>query len=313
MIAGRTLASPTVCRRAVSTRATAKRRESLFALMSLIGGQRLVLGANAEEISSPGSKCDGPDCSGVAGEVGNETLNTCSLSKPSCVSTLNDDELHFIAPWEYDSTTEEAVARLIEVCEGGEYQGSVKGVSPVDAAAFISKSTVAVFADPFPKERGVLPERPKVRRSSSITPFRGTVVESSPTPGGSHYVSVTLFPESGDQNADPTEIIDCEFLFLKGDNIVNVRATSRQQPESEGLNKGQLSFGNVSGLTLDKNLARRKVESLRKALGWNIVTVVSDFDPAFNPEVPVFVERIFQPFSEAKNSFRPSGIPYPSD
>lgn len=30
----------------------------------------------------------------------NETLNACPLDAPSCISTLNDDELHFAAPWQ---------------------------------------------------------------------------------------------------------------------------------------------------------------------------------------------------------------------
>ena len=38
------------------------------------------------------------DCTSCIGEV-NETLNTCNLDTPSCISTLNDDEGHFAAPW----------------------------------------------------------------------------------------------------------------------------------------------------------------------------------------------------------------------
>lgn len=228
------------------------------------------------------------------------------------MSTLNDDEVHFIAPWEYESTTEDAVARLCDVIQGGEYAPPVTGISSADAAAYIGAATVAVFSDPFPKERGVLPDRPKVRRAaqSSIVPFKGTILERSTTPGGSQYVKVTLFPEEGDAD-DQTEIIDAEFLFLRGDNIVNVRATSREQPETDGFKKGKLSV-NMTGFVVDKNLARRKVDALRKALGWNIATVMVDFDPAFNAEVPTVVERIFNPFSE-KNAFKPSGIPYPVD
>lgn len=36
-----------------------------------------------------------PPCAQV-----NETLNACPLDAPSCISTLNDDEPHFAAPWQ---------------------------------------------------------------------------------------------------------------------------------------------------------------------------------------------------------------------
>lgn len=29
-------------------------------------------------------------------------LNTCSMSTTSCVSSLNDDEAHFVPPWEWE-------------------------------------------------------------------------------------------------------------------------------------------------------------------------------------------------------------------
>jgi len=37
----------------------------------------------------------------AAGEV-NDTLNACNLASTSCVSTLNDDEAHFLAPFMYE-------------------------------------------------------------------------------------------------------------------------------------------------------------------------------------------------------------------
>ena len=61
------------------------------------------------------------DCADCIGEI-NNTLNACSLESQSCVSTLNDDEVHFAAPWEHDLTTEAAVAQLIEVATGGAYE-----------------------------------------------------------------------------------------------------------------------------------------------------------------------------------------------
>ncbi len=52
-----------------------------------------------------------------AGEV-ETTLNVCSESSVSCVSTQNDDEAHFLPPWSYDGTREAAVLRLISVATG---------------------------------------------------------------------------------------------------------------------------------------------------------------------------------------------------
>ena len=55
-----------------------------------------------------------------------------------------------------------------------------------------------------------------------------------------------------------------------GDNIVNVRAASRAEPEG-GLGPGgggRLALSFTSGLTVDRNVARRRLESLRTALRW---------------------------------------------
>ena len=226
----------------------------------------------------------------------------------SCISTLNDDEAHFAAPWEFESTTDDAVAQLCRVVEGGDYEAAVTGVSKLDAAGYIAKSTIAVFSDPFPKERGVLPERPKIRRASadSIVRFRGKVLENEKTPGGSTYVRVRI---DGD---DATETIDAEFLFLAGDNIVNVRAVSLEQPETDSNKGGKLALSMTQGFVIDKNIARRRMDSLQRALGWQPATVLTDFNPQFNAEVPTVIERVFNPRS-GRNASKPSGIPYPTE
>jgi len=250
----------------------------------------------------------GIDTFGYAGDAGAETLNTCSMNKVSCISTLNDDEAHFAAPWEFESTTDDAVAQLCRVVEGGDFEAAVTGVSKLDAAGYIAKSTIAVFSDPFPKERGVLPERPKIRRASadSIVRFRGKVLENEKTPGGSTYVRVRI---DGD---DATETIDAEFLFLAGDNIVNVRAVSLEQPETDSNKGGKLALSMTQGFVIDKNIARRRMDSLQRALGWQPATVLTDFNPQFNAEVPTVIERVFNPLS-GRNAFKPSGIPYPTE
>ena len=255
------------------------------------------------------------DCTDCIGEV-NGTLNACSLSTDSCVSTLNDDELHFLAPWEYDGPMEDAIDRLISIATGGEYSPNLLqtpfGVSQAEVAGYIVKGVAAVI------QNGEMPETPRRKRMESYVPFKGELVDRhTSTANGSEYVRLALYPSSsssddqGDGEVDPVEIIDAEFLFLAGDSIVNVRGVSREQPESGLLKgKGELVLSFTQGLVVDKNLARRRLESLRKAIGWQLAPVMTDFDPKFNPEVPEIVERVFQPFSE-RNSFQPSGESYP--
>jgi hypothetical protein len=59
-----------------------------------------------------------------------------------------------------------------------------------------------------------------------------------------------------------------------------------------------------------RNVARREMENVRKALRWELAPVITDFDPRFNPAAPLWFERLFQPFAE-RNAFTPSGEPYP--
>jgi hypothetical protein len=57
---------------------------------------------------------------------------------------------------------------------------------------------------------------------------------------------------------------------------VNVRAVSRVQPESSGFSfggRGQLALSMSDGLVVDRNIAQRKMEALRKALRWTITPV----------------------------------------
>eukprot|EP00889_Picochlorum_renovo_P004875 jgi/Picre1/31905/NNA_007253.t1 len=278
--------------RSVVAKANASRRDGLMLVTGVLINQVSQAAFGSDDLpksSQIEGSCNGPDC---IGEI-NETLNTCSMNLDSCVSTLNDDESHFIAPWEFESDRSEAIEKLID---------------QTDAAAYIAKGVIAVLRN------GEMPEKPKRKLQDAVVPFKGELIDRHTTQGGSEYVRITLYPSGGEnessQDVDPIEIIDAEFLFLKGDSIVNVRAVSRGQPESEGFDRGQISFSTTSGFLVDKNVARRRMEGLRRALRWQLAPVLTDFDPKFNPEVPEIVERIFQPFSE-KNNFKPSGEPYP--
>ena len=56
-------------------------------------------------------------CTDCIGEV-NGTLNACTLSSASCVSSQNEDEDHFMAPWQYPNSTDAAIDNLVAVATG---------------------------------------------------------------------------------------------------------------------------------------------------------------------------------------------------
>jgi hypothetical protein len=223
------------------------------------------------------------DCTECIGEV-NETLNACTLDSASCVSTLSDDEAHFAAPWAFDGERGAAIELLLAVAGGGQFDPGLidtfGGVKQTDAAAFIAKGVLAVVAG------GDMPERPQRQRkgAADFVPFDGQVVERRTTPGGAEYVRITLGTAGGSAGevADPSTVIDAEFLFLPDDNIVDVRAASRVEPEGGLGSGGQLALSFTEGLVLDRNVARRQMERLRTALRWEPVPVIADFNPAFN-------------------------------
>jgi hypothetical protein len=65
-----------------------------------------------------------------------------------------------------------------------------------------------------------MPERPQRQRkgAADFVPFDGQVVERRTTPGGAEYVRITLGTAGGSAGevADPSTVIDAEFLFLPG-------------------------------------------------------------------------------------------------
>jgi hypothetical protein len=52
------------------------------------------------------------------------------------------------------------------------------------------------------------------------------------------------------------------------------------------------------------------METLRTALRWDLAPVLTDFNPQFNGNAPVWVEKIFKPLDD-RNNFKPSGVAYP--
>jgi hypothetical protein len=91
-------------------------------------------------------------------------------------------------------------------------------------------------------------------------------------------------PEAGPESAP--EVFDLELLFWEDDEVVNVRAASRDAPR-----RGRWSLSYVDGARYDRNSARAAAEALRVALGWEILPVVSEFDPRFNNSKRLWFER----------------------
>ena len=84
--------------------------------------------------------------------------------------------------------------------------------------------------------------------------------------------------------------VDVELVFAVNDSIVTARASSRQDPG--GIGSAQLSFTNL--LEFDRNEARRLLEKLRKAAGFSITPVITDFDPRFNNSRQLWFEQLFE-------------------
>lgn len=78
------------------------------------------------------------------------TLNRCLLGQVSCVSSYSEDEEHFYAPWEYETSTSQAIETVISIATGGPYRNVVD--TPFardrgDVAKFILQGTAAVSAN----------------------------------------------------------------------------------------------------------------------------------------------------------------------
>ncbi|KAG7673061.1 hypothetical protein Ndes2526B_g05369 [Nannochloris sp. 'desiccata'] len=297
--------------RSVAPRQNPSSRRELLAAIALVPASFTLapLAANAVPVPSPPTSGDCPDC---IGEI-NNTLNACNLQSQSCISTLNDDEVHFAPPWQFDGPQADAINRLIEIATGGQFEpGLINepfGVSRADAGMYIAKGVLTVLTN-----GDTMPARPQRRRQTEIVPFDGILAERRTTANGSEYVRITLGIQKGGEEVvevdDPVTVIDAEFLFLKDDNIVNVRASSRAEPPNSGLQSGELALSFTSGLIVDRNVAKRKMDTLRTALRWDLAPVLTDFDPKFNPNAPVWLEKVFKPFDD-RNNFKPSGIAYP--
>lgn len=80
---------------------------------------------------------------------------------------------------------------------------------------------------------------------------------------------------------------------VAGDDIVDIRASSRSPP---GLGSGNVQLSLTQGLVYDKNVARRVLDELRRSLRFEQAPVITDFDPRFNQDKPLWFEKLYEPF-----------------
>ena len=95
---------------------------------------------------------------------------------------------------------------------------------------------------------------------------------------------------------------DVELLFWGDDEVVNVRVASRDAPTN-----GRWSLSYVDGVRFNKNAARDIAEALRIALGWEVLLVISEFDPRSNNGKRLWFERALSPFVDPAVMDAPRG------
>ena len=100
-------------------------------------------------------------------------------------------------------------------------------------------------------------------------------------------------PSSGDDGSSGArdgssagdDVFDVELLFWDDDEVVNVRwrRETRRKPVDGRYRR--------DGLKYTKNAARDLAEELRIALGWEVLPVISEFDPRFNNSKRLWFEK----------------------
>ena len=289
---------------------------------------------------------DCPECVGVV----NDLLNSCPPETEACVSSQDDDEYHFTAPWAYPGDRATAMRRLVAVATGAEAGRSAGEASPgADAGASIDvygrdKREVAEFivgaTGAFVRGGGrdSLPPKPPIRGAPSrggggmgvglvgkmfgaddagAGSISATAVRVAAYDEAAGYVRLvagndgagdTAGDTAGTAGADSRDAggnlgtFDVELLFWNDDEVVNVRVASRDAPTN-----GRWSLSYVDGVRFNKNAARDIAEALRIALGWEVLPVISEFDPRFNNGKRLWFERALSPFVDPAVMDAPRG------
>lgn len=260
------------------------------ALSLAVGAQVVATSAWASDAPSVGV-C--PDCIGVL----NGYLNSCPEEVESCASTQNDDEAHFVPPWEYDGTREEAKQQLVEVAVNG-VRGQMYGQLPstetrAKVASWIFRTTGSVMAGRAPPAR---PPMELERRDTLLDDFVGEVAEDN-----GDYMRIVFTGKGKKQGL----VYDAEFLFLKDDSIIDTRIALRNgMPEG----KGQLQASLARGLFVDRNGAKSLLDEIRKTLRWQSAPVITGFDPAWNDKKKLWFEDAFESAQDPRKLFQHDNI-----
>jgi len=290
---------------------------------------------------------DCPECVGVV----NDLLNSCPPETEACVSSQDDDEYHFTAPWAYPGDRATAMRRLVAVATGAEV-GRVAGESSPDSpdagasidvygrdkrevAEFIVGATGAFIRG---GGRDSLPPKPPIRGAPSrggggmgvglvgkvfgaddagAGSISATAVRVAAYDEAAGYVRLVAGKDTAGGTAGDTAgtagedsrdaggdlgTFDVELLFWDDDEVVNVRVASRDAPTN-----GRWSLSYVDGVRFNKNAARDLAEALRIALGWEVLPVISEFDPRFNNGKRLWFEKALSPFVDPAVMDAPRG------
>ena len=295
---------------------------------------------------------DCPECVGVV----NDLLNSCPPETEACVSSQDDDEYHFTAPWAYPGDRATAMRRLVAVATGAE-TGRIAGeASPgADAGASIDvygrdKREVAEFivgaTGAFIRGGGrdSLPPKPPIRGAPSrggggmgvglvgkvfgaddagAGSISATAVRVAAYDEAAGYVRLVAGGDTAVKAGGDTAVkegdtavargdvdtaggdlgtFDVELLFWDDDEVVNVRVASRDAPTN-----GRWSLSYVDGVRFNKNAARDLAEALRISLGWEVLPVISEFDPRFNNGKRLWFEKALSPFVDPSVMDAPRG------
>eukprot|EP00884_Botryococcus_braunii_P001849 jgi/Botrbrau1/11665/Bobra.168_2s0020.1 len=167
----------------------------------------------------------------------------------------------FVPPWQYDGNREEAAEQLIDIITGGRYKQGLTQDPYGDQSSGCRKVHFGIC-------RQRLARTPTTRQAAAGgwqrrrgLPFKAAWSNASRTKPAACTCMLYLIPGAAG-------VVDAEFLFPPGDNIVGVRAASRKQPG--GFRPASLKLSMSSGLVLDANATRQEMDRLRKALSWEV-------------------------------------------
>mmetsp|Transcript_2037 Transcript_2037/g.6659 ORF Transcript_2037/g.6659 Transcript_2037/m.6659 type:complete len:318 (-) Transcript_2037:36-989(-) len=242
---------------------------------------------------------DGPD---AVGEM-NGFLNSCPSDVASCVSSQNDDKVHFTAPWAYEGDRSLAMRRLVAVATGVEaprgragakaLKRRGRGGGALDASALdengFNRGEVAAFIVGTTRAFVTgeeLPDKPTRVEGFAVArglSFAARVEEYDETRG---YVRLILAPKNAkaygtndDDSVEDNENIgggyfDAEFLFIDDDELVDVRVAQRLNGNANAAPAGRFQLSYDEGISFNKNIAALRAEELRIAVGWELIPVI---------------------------------------